>query len=53
LPTDQQLLRLYIEVWHIVCRDLVPAELAHDALLVIPEYRETLSGEQFFRGPSK
>jgi hypothetical protein len=53
LPTDQQLLRLYIEVWHIVCRDLVPAELVHDALLVIPEYRETLSGEQFFWGASK
>jgi len=48
LSTPRRLLQLYTEAWHIVGRDLVPMEMVHDALLVIPEYRDTLSGEEFF-----
>ncbi len=44
----QRLQKLFIEIWHIHCRDGVAPEAIHEALLVIPEYRETLSGETFF-----
>lgn len=46
--TSQQLLQLYVEAWHIVCRDGITPEMMHNALMVVPEYRETLSGEKFF-----
>ncbi len=47
--TDKdRMLHLMIEVWHIACRDAVPLENIHDALMVIPEYRASLSGETFF-----
>ena len=48
LTTDQRLAKLFVEVWHIVCRDGVDPQDIHDALLVIPEYRDALSGETFF-----
>jgi hypothetical protein len=48
LNESQMLLQLYIEAWHIVCRDGVNPEAMHSALMAIPEYRETLSGERFF-----
>ena len=44
----ETMLNLMVEVWHIACRDRVPLENIHNALMVIPEYRETLSGETFF-----
>lgn len=50
---DQRLTKLYIEAWHIHCRDGVPAKTIHEALLVIPEYRDSLSGETFFWSPNK
>ncbi len=34
---------LMIEAWHIACRDGVPLKSIHAALMVVPEYRETLS----------
>lgn len=43
-----RLLKLYIEAWHIIARDGVDPEKVHQALMVIPEYRDTLSGEYFF-----
>jgi hypothetical protein len=47
-PTQKRLLKLFIGGWHIHCRDGVPMESIHEAFMVIPEYRETLSGEPFF-----
>jgi hypothetical protein len=44
----QRLLKLYIEAWHIVCRDGLNPKDVHEAFMVIPEYRESLSGEMFF-----
>ena len=44
----ERLLMLYIEAWHIVARDGVKPEDMHAALMVIPEYRDSLSGETFF-----
>lgn len=46
--TRQRLHKLYIEAWHMVCRDGVPPKAVHEAFMVIPEYRESLSGETFF-----
>lgn len=46
----QRLLSLYIEAWHIVCRDGIDPRAMHQALMVIPEYRETLSED--FRFPN-
>jgi hypothetical protein len=43
-PTER-LARLMVEAWHIVCRDGVSLKDMHEALLVIPEYRDTLSGD--------
>jgi hypothetical protein len=50
-PTGRQLLNLYVDAWHIICRDGITPEMMHDALSVIPEYRETLTGEKFFTKP--
>jgi len=47
----QRLAKLYVEVWHIVCRDGVDPKAVHEALLAIPEYRDSLSGETFFWTP--
>lgn len=48
---QKRLLKLYIEVWHAICRDGIDPKAAHEACLVIPEYRDTLSGEWFFNEP--
>ena len=49
---QQRLLQLYIEAWHIVSRDGVNQRDAHDALMVIPEFRDTLSEDfSFFPKP--
>jgi hypothetical protein len=45
---QQRLLQLYIEGWHIVCRDGLSPKDVHEAFSVIPEYRASLSGESFF-----
>lgn len=45
---EKRLLKLYIEAWHIIARDGVSPEDVHAALMVIPEYRKSLSGEMFF-----
>jgi hypothetical protein len=45
---QQRLLKLYIEAWHIIARDGISPEAVHAAFMVIPEYRESLSGETFF-----
>jgi hypothetical protein len=45
---QQRLAKLYIEAWHIACRDGVSIRSIHEALMVIPEYRETMSGDKFF-----
>lgn len=44
----RRLYQLFMEAWYIVARDGVPQQMMHDALMVIPEYRETLSGERLF-----
>lgn len=38
-------LRLMIDVWHAVAFYGVPAQMAHEALLVIPEYRDMLADD--------
>ena len=48
LTKEQRLLKLYIEAWHIIARDGVAPEAVHAAFMVIPEYRDSLSGETFF-----
>lgn len=50
LNTMERLVKLYIETWHIACRDGVEPKTIHEALMVIPEYRDTLSGDAFFEG---
>jgi hypothetical protein len=45
---EKRLLKLYIEAWHIIARDGVSPEDVHAAFMVIPEYRDSLSGETFF-----
>lgn len=48
MTAKERLKKLYIEAWHIIARDGVLPEDVHEALMVIPEYRESLSGETFF-----
>lgn len=48
MTKQERLTQLFVEAWHIACRDRVPLENIHDALMAIPEYRESLSGEYFF-----
>lgn len=48
LTKTQRLAHLFIEAWFIVCRDNVSPKAMHDALMVIPEYRDTWSGEPLF-----
>lgn len=48
MTAKERLLKLYIEAWHIIARDGVSPEDVHAALMVIPEYRDSLSGEAFF-----
>ena len=44
----ERLCQLFIEAWFIVCRDGVSPRDMHDALMVIPEYRDTWNGETLF-----
>jgi hypothetical protein len=48
MTKKERLLMLYIEAWHIITRDGLDPKDVHEALMVIPEYRDTLSGETFF-----
>lgn len=45
----QRLCKLFIEAWYIICRDGVSPKAMHEALMVIPEYRETWNGEPLFQ----
>jgi hypothetical protein len=49
----ERLCQLFIEAWFIVCRDGVSPRDMHDALMVIPEYRDTWNGETLFRHEAK
>lgn len=49
MTAKERLMRLFIEAWHIVCRDGVSLKDVHEAFMVIPEYRDSLSGETFFK----
>ena len=49
----ERLCNLFIEAWFIVCRDGVSPRDMHDALMVIPEYRDTWSGETLFTYAAK
>ena len=44
-PKDERLLFLYIEAWQAVVRDGVSAEVMHEALLAIPEFRASLAAD--------
>lgn len=48
----ERMLKLMVEAWHMVCRDDVPPQNIHEAFMVIPEYRESLSLENFFESNS-
>ena len=49
IPKHKALLQLFIEAWYIVCRDGVSPKDMHEALMVIPEYRDTWNGETLFK----
>lgn len=49
---ERRLLQLFIEAWYIVCGDGVEPKAMHDALMVIPEYRDTWNGETLFSFPN-
>ncbi len=40
---EKKMLLLYREAWQIVIRDKIDPQKMHDALLAIPEFRETLA----------
>lgn len=48
MTKNERLLQLYIEAWHLIARDGVTPESVHDALSVVPEYVNTLTGENLF-----
>lgn len=48
MTSDERLLKLYVEAWHIIARDGLSPKDVHTALMVVPEYRDSLSGESFF-----
>lgn len=43
LDAEPRLLLLMIEAWHLAAFHMIPAEHVHQALLCIPEYRDTLA----------
>ena len=49
IPKHKVLMQLFIEAWYIVCRDGVSPKDMHEALIVIPEYRDTWNGETLFK----
>lgn len=44
-PEQGQRLQLMIDAWHVAAFYDVPAEQVHEALLVIPEYRDMLADD--------
>lgn len=42
---EERLLFLYIEAWQAVVRDGVSAEVMHEALLAIPEFRASIAAD--------
>lgn len=40
-----RMLRMFIELWHVACRDGVPLKNIHEAMMAVPEYRITLSSD--------
>ena len=53
MTKKERLLKLYIEAWHIIARDGLSPKDVHAALTVIPEYRDSLSGETLFSWENK
>lgn len=45
MTTEQRKLQMLIEVWHIAVRDGLDPREIHETLMVVPEYREMLSGD--------
>lgn len=45
MTTEQLKNRLMVEAWDIAVRDGLDPREIHDALMVVPEYREMLSGD--------
>lgn len=45
MTTEQRKTKLLIEAWHIAVRDGLDPKEIHEALMVVPEYREMLSGD--------
>ena len=43
MSTKERKLKLLIDAWHIVLQAGLPPKDVHNALLVVPEYRETLA----------
>jgi hypothetical protein len=43
--TNGQRLQLMVDAWHAVTFDPVPAQMMHEAMLVIPEYRLMLADD--------
>lgn len=43
--TSGQRLKLMVDAWHAVTFDAVPAQMMHEAMLVIPEYRSMLADD--------
>ena len=39
--SKERIIWLYSEIWGIVCRDLLPLEMVHNAVSVIPEFRSS------------
>lgn len=49
ISSNERIKALFIETWHIICRDGINPQLMHLALMVIPEYRITCGDEKFFQ----
>lgn len=45
MDTRGQKLQLLIEAWHVAAFHAVPIEMVHQALLVVPEYRDMLASD--------
>ena len=46
---DDLIIWLYSEIWGIVCSDLLPLEMVHDAVSVIPEFRASTRWHTLFK----
>ena len=45
MTTEQRKAQLMVEAWHIVVRDGLDPMDVHRALMVVPEYRDMMSGD--------